>query len=363
MKNTLLHECTKSQPLLLMIFFILVLIAVPYSLAATQHYPSKTWDKVQTPEALGWSSEGLRLARQYSESIGSAAVMIIVNGEILDEWGETTKKFNVHSMMKNFMNALYGIAVRDGKINLQSTLAELNMDDTEPSLTATEKQARIVDLLQARSGVYHASSADTPAMKEGKPQRGSHLPGTFWYYHNWDFCALGGIYERVMHSSLFEDFNRLIAQPLEMEDFQLADTQYRRGPESIYPWYSFRMSARDLARFGWLYLSRGAWQGTQIVPRQWIEESLKPYSDASSWGRGGYGMLWWVTVHHRLFPNVEVSEQAFAGTGLGGHYLVIIPDMELVVVHRTNTDVPQPRINDKQFGTLLKRILDARMHH
>jgi hypothetical protein len=137
MKNTLLHECTKSQPLLLMIFFIIMLIAVPYSLAATQYYPSKTWSKVQTPEALGWSSEGLRLARQYSESIGSAAVMIIVNGKILDEWGETTKKFNVHSIMKNFMNALYGIAVRDGKINLQSTLAELNMDDTEPSLTAT----------------------------------------------------------------------------------------------------------------------------------------------------------------------------------------------------------------------------------
>ena len=41
----------------------------------------------------------------------------------------------------------------------------------------------------------------------------------------------------------------------------------------------------------------------------------------------------------------------------------MIPDLDLVVVHRTNTDVPQPRINDKQFGTLLKMILDARMSH
>jgi CubicO group peptidase (beta-lactamase class C family) len=74
-------------------------------------------------------------------------------------------------------------------------------------------------------------------------------------------------------------------------------------------------------------------------------------------------MLWCVTVHNRLFPNLEVSEQVFAGTGLGGHYLVMIPELDLVVVHHTNTDVPQPRINDKQFGKLLKMILDAQMPH
>src|SRR5215831_15550589 len=183
MHSPFLHERTPSQPILLTLFFMIGLIVAPYSRATTQQYPRKTWTKVRTPEALGWSSEALTLARHYSESIGSAAVMIIVHGEILEEWGETTKKLNIHSIMKNFMNALYGIAVRDGTINIQSTLAELNIDDTEPSLTPTEQQARIADLLQARSGVYHASSADTPAMKAEKPPRGSHLPGTFWYYH------------------------------------------------------------------------------------------------------------------------------------------------------------------------------------
>src|SRR5262249_51104958 len=145
-----------------------VLMAAPSARAATQQYPGKTWTKVTTPEALGWSSEALQRARHYSESIGSAAVMLIVQGEILEEWGATTQKLPVASIMKNFINALYGIAVRDGKINIQSTLAALHIDDTEPSLTPTEQQAHIVDLLQARSGVYHASSADTPAMKEGK---------------------------------------------------------------------------------------------------------------------------------------------------------------------------------------------------
>ncbi len=287
--------------------------------------------------------------------------MIVAHGEIVDEWGDTTQKIDVRSMMKPLMNALYGIAVQEGKINIQSTLAELKVDDKLPPLTAAEKQARLVDLLQARSGVYHFSGVDTLMMRENMPERGSHPPGTFWFYHNWDFCALGGIYEQTTQSSLFADFDRLIAKPVGMEDFVLADTAKIWGSrESVYPWYHFSLSARDLARFGLLYLRQGNWQGTQIIPQPWIEESLKPDSDASSWGRGGYGMLWWVTMNQRLFPNVEISGNAFAATGWGGDYLVIIPDLDMVVVHRTNP--PFSVVDDEQFGTLLKLILDAKMH-
>lgn len=285
--------------------------------------------------------------------------MIIVNGEILVEWGDTTRKIDVRSITKSLMNALYGIAVEEGKINIQSTLAELGVDDKLPPLTEGEKQARIVDLLQARSGVYHFSGVDTPFMRENMPARESHPPGTFWFYHNWDFCALGGIYEQTTQRSLFGDFDRLIAKPLGMEDFALADTAIVWGSrESVFPWYNFRLSARDLARFGLLYLRQGQWQGQQIVPQVWIAESIKPYSDASDWGRGGYGMLWWVTRNQTLFPNVTISGNAFAGTGRAGDYLVIIPDLDLVVVHRTNP--PLSVVADEQFGALLKLILDAK---
>ena len=95
MHSTVLHEHTKSQLMWLTLFFIIVPIFEPSAISATQPYPGKAWNKIPTPEALGWSSEALNRARQYSESIGSAAVMIIVNGEILDEWGETTKKFHL----------------------------------------------------------------------------------------------------------------------------------------------------------------------------------------------------------------------------------------------------------------------------
>jgi len=361
MTRDLSTEPTKVKARVMRLCLLIGVMLAACSLGAKPSYPGKMWYNVKSPEARGWSLEKLKAARVYSESIGSTAVMIILNGEILAEWGDTTRKIDVRSITKPLMNALYGIAVQEGKINIQNTLAELGVDDKFPPLTDAEKQARIVDLLQARSGVYHASGVDTLIMSENMPEPGSHPPGTFWFYHNWDFCALGGIYEQTTQSSLFGDFDRLIAKPLGMEDFALTDTAYDWGSrESVFPWYSFRLSARDLARFGLLYLRQGQWQGRQIIPQQWIADSIKPYSDASDWGRGGYGMLWWVTLNGRLFPNVEISGNGFAGTGRGGDYLVIIPDLDLVVVHRTSP--PMSVVDDAQFGTLLKLIVDANMN-
>lgn len=361
MQRGLSTERTKAKAMVMAQCLLVGLLLAACALAAKPSYPGQTWHKVTTPETLGWSSAKLKLAREYSESIGSKAVMIVVNGEVLAEWGDTARKIDVRSMTKPLMNALYGIAVQEGKINIQSTLAELGVDDKLPPLTEGEKQARIVDLLQARSGVYHFSGVDTPFMRENMPERESHPPGTFWFYHNWDFCALGGIYEQTTQSSLFGDFDRLIAKPLGMEDFTLKDTAIVWGShESVFSWYAFYLSARDLARFGLLYLRQGQWQGQQIVPQEWIADSLKPYSDASSWDRGGYGMLWWVALNQRLIGEVVVSDNAFAGTGRAGDYLVIIPDLDLVVVHRT--DPPLSNIvYDDQFGTLLKLILEAKM--
>lgn len=210
MNTRLSTEHPKTTSMVTTLCLLVGLMFAACSVSVHQPYPTQTWNKIKSPEAMGWSSAKLALAQQYSESIGSAAVMIVVYEEILAEWGETGRKIDVRSLMKPFLNALYGIAVQEGKMNIQRTLAELGIDDKSPALTPAEQQARIVDLLQARSGVYHLSSIDTPAMIEDMPERGSHPPGTFWYYHNWDFCVLGGIYEQIMQRSLFADFDRLI---------------------------------------------------------------------------------------------------------------------------------------------------------
>src|SRR5262245_25368849 len=253
-------------------------------------YPGKTWEKVETPEERGWSSEKLQQARQLADSYDAAAVMIVEDGLIVAEWGETARKFNVHSIRKSFLSALYGLAVNEAKINLNSTLAELGIDDNEPALTAEEKKARVIDLLKARSGIYHTALAESEQMRAMKPKRGSHPPGSFWCYNNWDFNALGTIFENAMKSTIAEEFNQRIAAPLQMEDFKVEDVDYMRGPDSVHPAYHFRMTARDMARFGLLFLREGEWRGIKVIQKDCVYERTRDTYITED--GAGYGYMW-----------------------------------------------------------------------
>jgi hypothetical protein len=62
----------------------------------------------------------------------------------------------------------------------------LNIDDIPPSLTKEEKKATVSDLLKSRSGVYHEAAAESRDMVGMRPVRGSHPPGSFYYYNNWE---------------------------------------------------------------------------------------------------------------------------------------------------------------------------------
>ncbi len=247
-------------------------LAVPLSAQSQRTFPGATWDHVSSPETLGWSVEKLRAARDYSKTIKTAAVMVVTGGRVLDEWGDTTTRFNVHSIRKSLLSAMYGVPVADGRIDLSKTMGDLGIDDNEPSLTAAEKKATVRMLLQARSGVYHAALYETESMKKARPARFSHEPGTFWYYNNWDFNALGMIFERQVKNSLFREFQERIAGPIGMQDFTPADTTYVTGPDSVYAAYPFRLTARDMARFGLLFLRDGEWKGQQVVPAAWVRE-------------------------------------------------------------------------------------------
>jgi CubicO group peptidase (beta-lactamase class C family) len=74
-----------------------------------------------------------------------------------------------------------------------------------------------------------------------RPPRFSHKPGTFWYYNNWNFNALGTIYERAVRSSILDAFEREIAWPIGMQDYQPSDGEYGTGAASVYPAYPIQM--------------------------------------------------------------------------------------------------------------------------
>ena len=311
-------------------------------------YPAQHWTRLQSPAAAGWDEGRLEEARRYVESIGSHAVMIVDRGRVVAEWGETDEEIVVQSIRKSVLSALIGMAVAERRMSLDATLGDLNIEDTPPTLSPAERTATVRHLLQSRSGISHPAAASPSG---SVPERGRYAPGQFWFYNNWDFNVLGAIYERAVGASIYEDIERRLSEPLDMEDYSAIDGAYQLEAVSRYPAYHFAMSARDLARFGLLYLACGRWKERQLVPQSWIEESLQPYSEVvNPWtplGSLGYGYMWY--VDHKL--------GGFSARGGTGQRLAVLPAQGLVIVHRVSDARP---VFDEPVDELIRRIIAAR---
>jgi len=299
-----------------------------------------------------WSKEKLARAADYAAEIGSAAVLVLHDGRTVFSFGDVSRRYMCHSIRKPLLGALYGIYIERGIIDLSTTLEGLGIDDIPPSLTAAEKQATIRDLLRSRSGIYHEAAGEHQTMIDARPERGSHPPGTFYYYNNWDFNALGTIFEQLTGERIFDAFHRDIAKKIGMKDFTTADCTYAfERSKSEHPAYFFRMSSRDLARFGLLYQNYGRWEEDQIVPAEWIRESTKVRPSENSRG-DPYGYLW------RIIPPEDGFGKGFYHTGLGVHLLAVLPDRMLVLVHRVDTDRDFD-ITWPEIRTLMEMIVSA----
>ena len=180
-----------------------------------------------SPEDAGLSMEKLNAIVDFCEEAGSAALLILYDGKVVLSWGEVETKYFIHSIRKALLNSLYGIHVERGDVDLDMTLEELGIDDIPPVLSKEEKQAKVFDLIRSRSGVYHPAAAEAPVMIDSRPARGSHPPGSFFYYNNWDFNALGTIFEQETGRGIFEAFYREIAKLIGMRDFQVEDGKYQ----------------------------------------------------------------------------------------------------------------------------------------
>ena len=82
-----------------------------------------------------------------------------------------------------------------------------------------------------------------------------------------------------------------------------AELNYSYEPYSRHPYYGFRLSTSDLARFGLLFLRNGRWGGQQVVPADWVRESTPPHSVIGP--QGGYGYMWWTGEGEGAFASVD----------------------------------------------------------
>lgn len=328
----------------------LLLLLPSAALAQDARYPGDEWLRYSNVEDAGFDPAMLEAARATWEDLPSSAFLVIADGAVVASWGDVGRRFMCHSVRKSFLSALYGIYWDRGEIQLNKTLAELGIDDWPEPLLERERQARILDLLKARSGVFH------PAAYAGRTDsrpRGSEGPGQYFAYNNWDFNTSAYILMQETGIDVFEAFDEHFGRPVGMEDWRVSDGYYHYElDKSRYPAYPFRMSARDAARFGLLFARNGLWDDNRILSEHWVQRSSALYSIDTD--IMGYGLYWWI-----LRQPPFLDHGMYAALGVGNQFIAVLPKSDMVIVNRADTyegeRTPMPGLLH-----LIAEVLEAR---
>ena len=327
--------------------------------------PGAEWESV-APESAGYSAERFAALRTWLGTVDTTAMMVVVGGRSLFAYGDLTHLSYLASGRKSVLALLYGRSVENGTIALDRTLADLDVDDIG-GLLPPERQATVQHLLTARSGVYHRASNGGDDLAHAPP-RGSVQAGAKYLYNNWDFNAAGAVFERLTKSDIYDALETDLARPLGMQDFDRSK-QVKNGDLSAskYSAYPIWLSTRDMARVGLLALRSGRWGDRQIVPAGWIRRTttlVTPFAEMDQTfedspptvGRWGYGYLWW--VWDAAGPSDPLAG-AFSAWGVGGQYITVIPALDMVVAHKTDT-ANRKAVSARQYDVLLRMVLAAK---
>lgn len=351
MKSTVISRCLGMT-------LFLCTLAPCCSQAAQDAIPELSWRGPLPHEPAAWSVRRLDAADRVAASIRTDCYVVVHHGRMVHSFGDITTPRDIYSMRKSILSILFGMEVERGSIDLDQSLASLEFDDLG-GLTRAEKTATVRMLMHSRSGVYHDAAYEMQSQKSLRPARGSHEPGTFWYYNNWDFNALGTIFRQRAGRTVFEALRDDLAQPLQFEDLNLArDTRLLLEPASQHPAYAMKLSARDLARVGLLMARAGRWGEKQLVSPRWVTQSTTPASVVHA-GRHGYASMWWVP--RSAWPFWKRGEgDVFFAWGNFGQFLLVDRARDVVIVHQADRrKFAANTIADEVISPLLEEILAA----
>jgi CubicO group peptidase (beta-lactamase class C family) len=324
-------------------------------------FPGASWNRISRVDSAGWSAVGLDDVRARLATMPSTGFMAVAGGRVLMEYGDTEVLSYLASVRKSILSMLYGIYIDRGATRLDRTLADLGIDDHQ-GLTDLEKQATIHDLLAARSGIYHpaSNSGDDTAHA---PERGTQEPGTYYLYNNWDFNALGTIFEQETGQNIYDALGAELATPLGMENWDRS-AQRKTGDLSVsmHPAYHMHLSTRDMARIGYLMLRQGRWDGAEIIPAEWVALSTSAITPRAEMnpahrrdGPFGYGYLWWVFDD----PDQDAAyDGAYVGLGAIGQHILVVPALDLVIAHKTRPG--GDRVSHVQFLEVAEMVIRSR---
>ena len=147
-------------------------------------------------------------------------------------------------------------------------------------------------------------------------------PGTAWYYNGGNTNLLGEVIRQATGQRMDAFAEQHLFAPLGIVDYEWDFI----NPDMIHASGNLRLRPRDMAKFGYLYLNGGVWNGEQIVSGAWVEASTRAHA-VPRWA-DGYGYQWWL----RTYQSGAAAVDAYYAAGWGGQEIIIFPNPGMVVV-------------------------------
>jgi CubicO group peptidase (beta-lactamase class C family) len=304
-------------------------------MVAIEYWPTQGW-KTSTPERQGMDSEPLvRLLEFVQETrLNLHSLLVIRHGYLVMEAYfypfQPDLKHGLESCTKSVTAALIGVAIREGLIRgvhqpvldffpgrrmaardrwketmtLRHLLAMTSGLDWRESLPYSSNQNTLTQMYQSHDWVQFV--LDRPMAAE---------PGAQFTYNGGDSHLLSAILQQATGMSTLSFAQARLFQPL-----GIAEVCWPTDPQGITIGEGeLELTPRDMAKFGYLYLRGGIWEGQPVVPTEWVSASVERHSEAEA--HRGYGYQWWI-----------LPTRGYTALGWGGQYIWVLPEQDLVVV-------------------------------
>lgn len=289
-----------------------------------------------TPESQGISSlqmEALFQALKESKVLHMHSVMVLRNGRVIGEAGFYPYSQEVwhasYSMCKSVVSMAVGLLIQEEKLTLETKIMDIFRKNVSFLGFIRRKELTVRNLLTMTSSVsFNEAGAITGNdwVKGYLEAFCHHEPGEFFEYNSMNTYILSAIVTEVTGETLLEYLRPRLFAPLGITRvfWESCPKGNNKGGWGLY------LCAEDMAKLGQLYLDKGQWKGSQVVPREWVEESVSAkVTPPEETGFPGYGYQIWTCKR----------EGQFAFNGMLGQNVFVYPDINMVVVTTAGNEV------------------------
>ena len=300
-----------------------------------ERWPTAGWERA-APEAAGFESAKLAEAvlRIHTELPQTHSVFVAVDGQaILDASfypyaGD--EMHNLASVTKSVVTTLVAIAADQGKLDLDQPMLDFFADRTIANLDDRKRRITVRHLAGMVSGLACVGEHDEPTLHQmnASPDWVQFTldlpmvaePGTVFSYCSPGMHLLSAILLEATGQSAFEFANENLFGPL-----GIAEAAWPADPTGVtHGWGDLRLLPGDAAKIGYLWINGGRWEGSQVVPEDWVEASSSIQIETGDYWGDDYGYGWWILSGDEA--------PGYAASGRGGQRIGVFPTLGIVAV-------------------------------